>query len=361
MIKHYTDADQDQPDPTTVRTLIRSVTPLARHLGLTTNAIYRWMKVDRIPVAYLDQVAAFYGIDPPSRINMLALSPYKNRQPRPIKKSPETLAQIVEVHKGLRAHVDGLSDKSVKVTLAHWGDDIELLQTCLVESSAGITTNQEAADRLGVTRGVFIAMRSNYGFSEKRGGKAPRPPKPRKVDEAMDYALRVIAGSLKYVEVPSRIQRTVHRRICAVSQFKPIKLTAWPSNLRYAYADEIRRDLPKLSLKVWEFIQNQGISLKKGPKTWPKAVEDWRKEGTKRMITAVFSEEITLEDLAEQRGADVSALKNLFDSDLRSLGLGYNDVTEGSIYLQLAIADLYVALFFANKPTRRRVMEARNA
>jgi hypothetical protein len=52
-----------QADLSSVRTLITSVSKLAKALRLTNNAIYRWIAVNRIPAKYLVRVANFYDVE----------------------------------------------------------------------------------------------------------------------------------------------------------------------------------------------------------------------------------------------------------------------------------------------------------
>ena len=50
-------------DLSSVRTLITSVSKLAKALRLTNNALYRWIAVNRIPAKYLVRVANFYDVE----------------------------------------------------------------------------------------------------------------------------------------------------------------------------------------------------------------------------------------------------------------------------------------------------------
>ena len=68
-----------KPDLTSVKTLVTSPSTLAAHLQLTTNAIRRWIKVNRIPGSSVIKVANFYDVE---LVDLLPLTGARNRTTR---------------------------------------------------------------------------------------------------------------------------------------------------------------------------------------------------------------------------------------------------------------------------------------
>ena len=120
-----TPVEQHKPDLTSVRSLVTSVTKLARHLKLTNNAVYRWINVNRIPGAHVIRVANFYDVE---LYDLLSLTGSDNANEVTVSLKPRSvLKALMEVFCG-RMTLDqavaetGQSLISLKLILVHWGD-----------------------------------------------------------------------------------------------------------------------------------------------------------------------------------------------------------------------------------------------
>ena len=120
------------PDTSTVRSLITSVTELAKHLGYSENAIYRWINVNRIPAGKLLKIASFYNIEIPFH---LSTSDKKNKNQLKYKPK-DTLPMCLKVQSGEMteeeaAKVLGLHPRSIQLIIKNWGDDLQTLHEVL--------------------------------------------------------------------------------------------------------------------------------------------------------------------------------------------------------------------------------------
>lgn len=339
-----------------VRNLIPSVTALANHLGISTNAIYGWIKVNRIPAKHLIRVAQFYDIDVPLH---LAQSTIKHDNAAKLKPA-ETLPVLVEVFNGRMSPQDaadilGCHIQSVNIPLIHWGERFPLMVDTLTRLVNGEIVVGEAAEILGTTKFNVHGLRRKYGLRPERVKAKPKPvagihARKKKTRAA---ALACIEGKLNLEQaqtVTGLSWRTVHR---AISDLSPdhslIELTHWPKALRKAYSDEIDRDLPKIAPNLWKFAENHGILWKKTTK-YPETPENWRSVTTKRMLIGVLLGEADLEVIAASRGADPKILESLFTSDLRPLDLTFGEVMNRPLSFQVAVAELILAI---ENPKRR--------
>ena len=90
--------DKTAANLSSVRTLVKSVTKLARHFGLSNNAIYRWIAVNRIPGSYVVQVANFYDVEVKDLIHLTGSD--KANVVQVTTKPKNTLAELLEVYRG---------------------------------------------------------------------------------------------------------------------------------------------------------------------------------------------------------------------------------------------------------------------
>lgn len=346
---------------TSVRSLVTSVTDLANHLGKTPNAIYRWIDLDRIPAGSLIKVAAFYDIEIPFH---LAQSKKKsevkiNYKPR------DTLPMCLKVQQGEMtiaeaAHVLGLHERAVQLILTNWGEHLGVLYDTLVRLDNKEISLDQAAMTLNVTKFTIHALRKKYGFRPApREARKERPIVQRR-QTTRQVALDCIAGRLTLADISKNATvswRTVHRMISKLSpDIGMIDLTHWPKSFRQAYAVEIERSLPRISVNLWEFSKTRGVLLKKWPK-YPEFPKDLRKTSMKRLMAHVLLGDRTLEEVAAERGGDASILANLFTSDLRPLSLTWQQVKDMPMEGQVAVAELLLAVDDQGKTPRSRMIE----
>ena len=97
------------------------------------------------------------------------------------------------------------------------------------------------------------------------------------------------------------------------------------------------------------FSVQQGLFLKRTtyrPETarkYPVTPDTWKSLPTKRLLIAVLVGEAPIDEVAASRGADVDILKNLFTSDLRSIGLTFDELMELPLEHQIAMSELLMA------------------
>lgn len=349
------------PDVTSVRSLVTGVTALARHVDLTPNAIYRWIAVNRIPGRYILKIAQYYDIDIPMH---LAQSDEKNTN-EIIRKPRDTLPTCLRVQAGEMSIEEaaaqlGLNPKSVTLILANWGEQLPLLYQTLVAVEKGELSLDQAALTLQVSKYNIHALRKKYGFQPKPRPKAAPKPIHERRRTTRAIALEAIAGHITLAAIQDKYEvswRTVHRAIAKLSpEYSLIELAHWPKALREAYAQEIEKNLTKLSEKLWIYAKNAQISLRKTQK-YPKRPANWRAATAKTMMVHILLGLESLESVATSRGADPSILAGIFTSDLRPLDLTWPQVMEAPVLFQIALGELMMDLENARKTPRLRMIE----
>ena len=109
-----------KPDLSSVRSLITSVGELAKHVNLTTNGIYRWIQVNRIPSAHIIKVANFYDVE---LRDLLPLTGSEQSNSVAVRVKPRSaLKFMLEVYRGNMSLKDacaqaGISEISGKLIL----------------------------------------------------------------------------------------------------------------------------------------------------------------------------------------------------------------------------------------------------
>ena len=89
-----------QVDLTSVRTLVKSVSKLAKHLQVSNSAIYRWIEVNRIPGVHIVNVANFYDVELRDLLPLTGSD--KAHRSKPIVKSQAVLPALLEVYRGTK-------------------------------------------------------------------------------------------------------------------------------------------------------------------------------------------------------------------------------------------------------------------
>lgn len=152
----------------TVRELIKSVAPLARHLKVSSGAVYKWIRVDRIPAHHLIKIAKYYGLD------VLSLQPLTgselNNKVTVVKKPRSVLKAALDVYVGVitvdkAVESTGATRKSIDSILRYWKDELPTLYTTLEQLDQGRINLETACTRLTVTKYTMHGIRSKYGYA----------------------------------------------------------------------------------------------------------------------------------------------------------------------------------------------------
>ena len=347
--------DTQKVDLSSVRTLVKSVSKLAKHLQVSNSAIYRWIEVNRIPGDHIVNVANFYDVE---IVDLLPLTGSdKAHRSKPIVKSKDVLPALLEVYRGTKtleaacAEV-GIPIVSGKLILMNWGDELPTLHTTLLQLHEKRISLETAMGRLNVSKNTLHDLRRKYGFAPRSQKEySPRPKTPQKREkrwsDARALALEVIAGKTTAIDLaktpgtPS--YRTIFRYIEKISHLKLNDLAHWPDIFREAYALEIDKNTEKYAEKWVKFAEEQRLILRKSAK-YPKAPENWAEVPLKRILVGVLLGEVTLDEAAEAKGGDPAVFANIFTSDLRPLGLTFEEATGMAITHQVALAEVLLAV-----------------
>jgi predicted DNA-binding transcriptional regulator AlpA len=343
-------AQEDSADLTSVRTLVTSVTALARHLGLTNNAIYRWINVNRIPGRHIVKVANFYDV---GIREMLPLTGSEESNEATFKIKPRgTLHVLQDVYRGTKTLDEGVAETgqskiSLKLILSHWGDELPTLFTTLEQLREKRISLDEAAARLKVAKYTLHGIRRKYGYAPGPTQRTrPFPTIGKRKALNQEVALKCIAGHLTVHEAADKYgmsERTLFRAIEKLSPVKMMELSPWPPAFREALAAEIEHKLPTYSLKWLELAETSRLYTVKTAK-YPETPRNWRDLPLKRLLVGVLLGEGSLEDIAASRGADPGILRTLFTGDLRPMGVTFEQPMELPMTHQVAAAELLIAM-----------------
>lgn len=339
-----------KPDLTSVRTLVRSVSALARHLKMTTNSIYRWIAVNRIPGAHVVRVANFYDV---GIVQLLPLTGSDENNEVTVKLKPRSvLKTLMDVFQGTitieqAMDITGSSKISLTLILTHWGDELPTLYTTLEQLDQKRIDLDEACRRLGVAKYTLHGIRRKYGYAPGALTRTrPEPTLPARRDRSREVALRCISGKITVKDAAreSNIsERTLFRAVEALTTHKLNELSAWPVVFREALVAEIEGKTPPVVAEWLEFANSQRLFIEKSQK-YPLTPPDWHNLPLKRLLVGVLRGEATLDEVAASRGADPKILRTLFTGDLRPLGVTFEQVEYLPLTHQIALAELILAM-----------------
>ena len=344
-----------QVDLTSVRTLVKSVSKLAKHLQVSNSAVYRWIEVNRIPGDHIVRVANFYDVELRDLLPLTGSD--KAHRSKPIVKSKDVLPALLEVYRGTKTLEAACSEVGIpvvsgKLILMHWGDELPTLYTTLMQLHEKRISLETAMARLNVSKNTLHDLRRKYGFAPRsQKGYVPRPKVPQKREnrwsEAKRMALEVIAGKSTAIELAKEpgapSYRSIFRYVEKISHLKLNDLAHWPDIFREAYALEIEKETPKYAEKWVKFAEEQRLILRKTAK-YPKTPENWAEVPLKRLLVGVLLGEVSLQEVADAKGGDAEVFAGLFTSDLRPLGLTFEEAMGMSITHQVALAEVLLAV-----------------
>ena len=345
------------PDLTSVRTLITSVTKLAKHLEITSGSVYQWIKVNRIPGAHVIKVANFYDVEVR---DLLPLTGSDKTHGHRVNKKPRTiLPALLEVYRGSKTLDEacaetGVSLRSATLVMVNWGDELPTLYTTLEQLDQGRISLDQAAQRLKISKITLHGLRSKYGYApgaKQPGEKAQALQKRREARDVLEnkmreQAFRAISGDVTAVEAAKAAgvaYRTMFRTIEAVSPRKLNELSAWPKAFRKAYACELSGNAPSLVESWLKFAADHRLLLKNMPRN-PSAPKSWAGVTVKRMLVGVLLGEVSVEDIAAAREVPASTVRSAFTSDLMTLNLTFDVVMNLPYEHQIALAELLMAV-----------------
>ena len=354
--------DSAKPDLTSVRSLIPSTLKLARHLGLSDQAIWRWIRVNRIPGAHIVKVANFYDVEVRDLIHLTG-SELSNASPINVKPK-NTLQVLLEVYRGKMTLEDacvdlGITTKAGKMILTLWGDELPTLYTTLTQLDEGRITNEDALQRLNITVNTLNGLRKKYGFAPRdqvaykeklartRKEKAEREEAQAAEDaRCKEVVLQVVSGKIKGVEAQKLLRksyRTVWRLFDDICPYGMQTISKWPKSFRQALAIEIERNLPHIAAKWLDFIENERIFVTDHVK-YPKTPDNWRNQNLKRCLIGVLLGEVTFDELSAARDMDGDLLRSLFTSDLVPLGVTFDQVQALPVAHQTVLAEILIGV-----------------
>jgi len=338
----------DKPDMSSVRSLVTSVSKLAKAMRLTNNAIYRWIAVNRIPAKYLVRVANFYDVELRDLLELTGSDKshknISNIKPRSV------LRTLMEVYRGNKTLEDAEAETgqppiALKLILTHWGDELPTLYTALEQLDQGRIDLEEACIRLNVAKYTLHGLRRKYGYAPGKLKKQNVTTIDARRETNQEAAFLCIAGKMKVAEAAEKYEvsgRTIFRTIEELSHLKMMELTKWPNSMRAAYAEELKWGLEKYVEGWMEFAERSRLFM---PKIafYPDTPDTWRGQPLRRLLVALLLGEDTMSNIAKSRGADPSILANLFTGDLQPLVLTYEQVVGMNMAHQTALAELLLA------------------
>lgn len=341
---------ETKPDLTSVRTLVKSVSALARHLKMTTNSIYRWIAVNRIPGAHIIRVASFYDVEV---AQLLPLTGSDENNEITLKLKPRSvLKTLMDVFQGtitIEQAMDITSSSKISLTLilTHWGDELPALYTTLEQLDQKRIDLEEACRRLGVTKNTLHGIRRKYGYAPGAlTSTKPESTLPARRSRSREAALRCIAGKITVKDAARELnisERTLFRAIDDLSKHKLNELNAWPRVFREALVEEIESEAQPTVSKWLEFANSHRLFVNR-TKEYSFTPTDWRNLPLKKLLAGTLLGKSTLDKVAHSRGATPRVLRTLFTGNLRPLGVTFEQVERLPLTHQLALAELILAL-----------------
>lgn len=319
------------------------ITFVAREMGLSQSVIRTWLEADRIPWAHIPKLSRVIDEDINS---LLVLGGTVSVKTRRLKKTPEALDTLERAYRGEPYEIKPpLTAHSLKKTMETYGDRVPLLVETIKQLINNEITVAEAADRLKLKKVSVHSLRARYGGAPGPIKKVEKPLGRYKQNaiKHREVSLKVISGQLGLTEAAVKYdiaQRTLSRYVQDdLDGIQLRSLAAWPLDFRIALAHEIEHELPKITVQWVQKCKTQGWKFGKNLMPLP-PVTNWREATVKRMLIAVLTGELSVNDLAALRGGEPTVLHKLFDMELKHLGLTLSGVLNMSLWHQACVADM---------------------
>lgn len=361
LISHVKKTTQAPTNPS-LRELITNVQTAARALGVSPNTVYNWIAVDRVPPRRLARLAEFLDKDFNELWHLIAPKDKKLPARAVVRKPRGTIETLLDVLKGTVSVEEaalclGLSVKSVRMTLER-NPATRLIQIkrTLEQVQAGTLSVEEAATRLGVEVPSFHRLRAKFGYSPGRRKASPTlPGRYTKLKVAhRRLVLDVISGRKSAVAAAKDANldlRTFHRHCKTTLQPRSLnELSRWNKSFRMALAWEIDHNRRGVVEKWRTMAQEQGVTLVKPDVRLPK-VKNWKSPELKHLLAEVLSDGLDLVAVAAARGGSDTALRSLFDAQLRTFDTTFDAIMSLSVHHQAAMAEILGTIVKSSQAT----------
>lgn len=202
----------------------------------------------------------------------------------------------------------------------------------------------KAAEVLGITKQSVHGLRARYGLKPGIQKKKTKPLGRYKQNAVKnrEVSLAVISGRMFVTEAVKKYVvalRSLHRYIKAdLVDFGLNELSHWPGSLRMALANEVEHDLDRISVRWFNLYKHSGWSQANIKPLQP--ISDWRHVTVRRLLVTALIDGTSLKDIADARGGEPEVIRRLFDSELAHLGTNFSQLSQMSVFHQLAAAEL---------------------
>ena len=319
------------------------ITFVAREMGVSQSVVRTWLEADRVPWAHISKLSRVIDED----INLLLpIGGTVTVKTRRLKKTPEALDTLERAFRGEPYEIKPpLTAHSLKKTLETYGDRVPLVVETLKQLINNEITVGEAAERLKLKKVSVHSLRARYGGAPGPIKKVEKPIGRYKQNaiKHREVSLKVISGQLGLMEAAEKhgiALRTLSRYVQDDLDGVQLRtLASWPLDFRIALAHEIEHELPKITVQWAQKCKTPGWKFGKNLMPLP-PVTNWREATVKRMLIAVLTGELSVNDLAALRGGEPTALHKLFDMELKHLDLTLSKVLSMSIWHQVCVADM---------------------
>lgn len=233
--------------PNTVRELVKSAGDAARRLKVSKSAVYRWIRVNRIPGMHLIKLSTYYGYDPKTLIHLTGSE--KTNETKVVIKPRTVLAAMMSVFREETtleeaAKATGQSKISLCLIQRRWGDRLPTLYTTLEQLDQGRITSREAAERLKVSNSTMYGIRRKYGYSPgPLPAKKQKEPKPDTSEIRKKAVIGCISGEIKIKQAAKDAgvcERTILREIDKLCPVKIRQLNRMSKEERAVFVEKIK-------------------------------------------------------------------------------------------------------------------------
>lgn len=327
-------------------------TTLADSLKLSIQTINTWVELNAVPPKHIIKVAGVLDMEIPD------LLPYAKKTYKPVKSAKKTIEDLDALNDAYhgRPYQTTLSDHAIKVVLQRWGDQFPLLYDTLKALHARQIGPTEAARRLNASVSTIHGLRRRYGIAPGPLKTAKKPPKRKEINEKVcqSLAIEVISGRRSVVsasKVAGVSLRTLHRHIAPMLRPQTLnEISHWSRSFRAALATEVGSELPRYSVQWRAWAHQKGYDLPKSPRfpRPPNTREGWRKLNARQMAVQILIGNISVEELALERGGSAEVLRGLLRPVVEPLYAASPLLLSQSH--QSALAEVLVALDGPKRP-----------
>jgi ParB-like chromosome segregation protein Spo0J len=315
---------------------------VARKLGLSVTAIGNWIKHNAVPPKRVIALANALDVE---IHELLIFAERKSTPVKTLKKERSDLDALLAAYEG-RPYTSALPDSAIKTILTHWGDRLPLMVETLKALDARALSPKDAAERLGLGLSTVHNLRRRYGMAPGSIKAKPKADGRYKLTakKARPVALDIIKGRMSVVkaaETSGISKRTLHRYVERVLRPQTLnEISAWSPSFRSALAWEIDKKMPRHAVAWRKWAESRHLLLTKTQKR-SMPVKSWREASLRRMLIAYLNGEISLEELAQERGGDAAVIEGLFRAELARMNM---EPLTLSLHHQAAVAEILLVM-----------------